>query len=241
MTNYKIIIPARFNSSRFPGKPLSKICGKSMIQRVWEKCIQASSTDLVYVATDDKRIMDHCLERNIKAIMTSKNCLTGTDRLFEVAKKIKTDVYINVQGDEPLISPNDIKIMIDISKSNPKNIFNAMCPIKKEEDYRNPNVPKVVVRNDGRLLYISRAPIPMNKNFQFVNAMKQVCIYAFPHDKLMLYGNLNSKTKIESIEDIEILRFLELGFEVKMVEVSESSIAVDTPKDLNRVIAVIEG
>lgn len=148
--DYLVIIPARFQSTRFPGKPLVDIFGKSMIHRVWEKCVEATSHDKVLVATDDQRIIEHCKNNNMEVLLTSNNCLTGTDRLYEVAQKRKTQIYINVQGDEPLISPEDIKAVIRAAQKEPGMIINAMCPIKNETDFRNPNIPKIVTRKDGR-------------------------------------------------------------------------------------------
>ena len=239
MINYLIVIPARYESSRFPGKPLADIHGKSMIRRVWEKCVEAASADKVLVATDDNRIMEHCRDHEMQVDLTSNECLTGTDRLYEVAPKRKADVYINVQGDEPLISPIDIKTVLQAAQNEPDITINAMCSIKNEDDFRNPNVPKVITRKDGRLLYMSRAPVPTNKQLGFEKAMKQVCIYAYPHDALITFGSLKEKTPLESIEDLEILRLLELGYEVKMIEVSDYSVAVDTQQDLDRVRSLI--
>ena len=239
MKNYLIVIPARYQSSRFPGKPLADIHGKSMLRRVWEKCAQVVKLDNIIVATDDERIRSHCLGNDMQVEMTSSSCLTGTDRLYEVALKRKSDIYINVQGDEPLVSPDDIKAVIDASQNEPAITFNAMCSIKNEDDFRSPNVPKVVTRKDGRLLYMSRAPVPTNKQLGFEKSMKQVCIYAYPRDVLIAFGSLKEKTPLESIEDLEILRLLELGCEVKMIKVSSSSVAVDTPKDLEKVRAMI--
>jgi len=241
MHDYLVVIPARYESTRFPGKPLVEICGKSMIHRVWEKCVQSLSREQVLVATDDERIINHCTENNMNAVLTSKNCLTGTDRIYEVSKTIKSKIYINVQGDEPLISPEDIIKIINTSKNAPKAIINGMCSIKNQEDHKNPNIPKVVVDQNSNLLYISRGAIPINKKLEFIEAKKQVCIYAFPYDALHKYGSVAEKTPLEKIEDIEILRFLEMGITVKMVEVSDSSIAVDIPEDLDKVIAAISG
>ena len=112
--DYLVIIPARFQSTRFPGKPLVDIFGKSMIHRVWEKCVEATSHDKVLVATDDQRIIEHCKNNNMEVLLTSNNCLTGTDRLYEVAQKRKTQLYINVQGDEPLISPETSKLPLPV-------------------------------------------------------------------------------------------------------------------------------
>ena len=114
-----------------------------------------------------------------------------------------------------------------------------MCPIEDESDFNNPNIPKVVTREDGSLLYISRASIPSNKELAFRKAMKQVCIYAFPRKVLLSFGSYKKKTQLEAIEDIEILRLLELGYDVKMIEVSGSSVAVDTPEDLIKVTSII--
>ena len=236
---FVIIIPARFESSRFPGKPLIDLCGKSMIHRVWERCCLALPQNLVYVATDSLNISEHCEALGIQVIMTSSSCLTGTDRVYEASKKIKADIYINVQGDEPLIDPEDIKQVIALSDSNPDNIVNAMCPISNELDFVSSTVPKVVTRPDGRLLYMSRAAIPTNKKLEFISAKKQVCIYAFPKASLVDFSKVKNKTPLEEVEDIEILRFLELGYEVNMIEVSASSVAIDIPNDVARVEAIL--
>lgn len=235
-----IIIPARYQSSRFPGKPLAEIRGKPMIVRVWEKCVMALDPKLVYVATDDHRIESCCNEYNINVIMTGGDCLTGTDRVFEASRNIDADIYINVQGDEPLIDPTDIDLVIDAAAKHPGIVINAMCPISTEEDFRSTTVPKVVARPDGRLLYMSRAPIPTDKKESFIEAKKQVCIYAFPEDALSQFAGVTEKTPLEAIEDIEILRFLELGFEVMMIEVSGASVAVDIPEDIRRVERILD-
>ena len=133
----------------------------------------------------------------------------------------------------------DIGIIIEAAKKDPNIVINGMCPIKDNNDFLNPNIPKVVVRKDDRLLYISRAPIPTNKEHGFEKANKQVCIYAFPRSVLLNAFSQNNKTNLEKIEDIEILRFVELGYEVKMIEVSASSVAVDTPDDLDKVVSLL--
>jgi 3-deoxy-manno-octulosonate cytidylyltransferase (CMP-KDO synthetase) len=235
-----IIIPARYKSSRFPGKPLVDILGKTMIHRVWEQCGKVLPSQNIFVATDSQKIAKHCLKNNIQILMTSPKCLTGTDRVYEASKQIQADTIINVQGDEPLIDPEDINRVILESKKYPKQIINAMCPISDETDYRSINIPKVVVRKDLQLLYMSRSPIPMDKKNSFSDAWKQVCIYAFPQASLQRFATEESKTPLEFLEDIEILRFLELGYDVKMVEVSSSSIAIDIPDDVKRVERVIK-
>jgi 3-deoxy-manno-octulosonate cytidylyltransferase (CMP-KDO synthetase) len=237
--NYCVIIPARFQSSRLPGKPLVELCGIPMIIRTYQQCIKACPKEKVFVATDDERIRETCERHGIQVIMTSSDCLTGTDRVAECAQYIDADVYINVQGDEPLFNPNDLEMLISKVDEFPGEIINGYCEVKEEELFRSGSVPKVVFRPDGRLLYMSRASIPSNKNQGFEKAWRQVCAYAFPKESLKAFSSVPKKTDLESIEDIEILRFLELGWEVRMVELSSDSVAVDIPEDIERVETAI--
>jgi 3-deoxy-manno-octulosonate cytidylyltransferase (CMP-KDO synthetase) len=236
--NYKVIIPARFESSRFPGKPLVKINGIPMIERVWKKCIQAIPLNDVHVATDSEVIYDYCRDHSINVIMTPE-CLTGSDRVYQASLTLDADIFINVQGDEPLINPDDIRSVISYSKNSPNSVINAMCEITEEMDFHSSAVPKVVVNMKNDLLYMSRSTIPLTKNKTMLKAYKQVCIYAFPKETLKKFAAQTTKTPLESIEDIEILRFLEMGVTVKMVEVSRSSISVDYPEDVKRVENVL--
>lgn len=240
MQKFIVVIPARLASTRLPRKPLVDILGKSLIQRTYEQCILAADPTLVYVATDSQEIADHCRARNMQVVMTSSQCLTGTDRVAEVANQIEAEYYINVQGDEPLINPADIRAVVDSLNHFPGEIINGFAPIYQEEQYRSLTVPKVVFRPDGRLLYMSRSPIPGSKNTSFIEAWRQVCIYAFPKKSLLKFSEQRSKTRLEASEDIEILRFLELGYEVRMIQLSEDSIAVDTQEDVVRVINVLK-
>ncbi len=230
-----IVIPARYRSSRFEGKPLVSLRGRPMIARVWDRCIGALPECQVYVATDDNRIAEVCRGEGIQVLMTGDDCLTGTDRVHQAALQVPADIYINVQGDEPLIRPDDITRVIEAAADRPGHVLNAMCPLVEESDFRSTTVPKVVARPDGKLLYMSRAPIPTDKEHAFRGAMKQVCIYAFPRAALDAFATAGRKTPLEAIEDIEILRFLELGYDVDMIEVSGASIAVDVPADVERV------
>ncbi len=230
-----IVIPARYASSRFPGKPLAEVAGKSLLSRVWARCVQALPPERVVVATDDERIATHCTAQGMAYVMTPSDCPTGTDRVHHVARQMDASVYINVQGDEPLIEPGDIRTVIEAAQRYPGEVVNAYCAIEAEADFRNPNVPKVVVAPDGRLLYMSRAAVPTDKQLGFRAAWKQVCIYALPAAPLAAFFEAGSKTTVEAIEDIEILRFLELGHTVRMVAVSSASIAVDVPEDVVRV------
>lgn len=236
MQDYLIVIPARYQSSRLPGKPLIDLMGKSMILRTYEKCIEVVPKEKVIVATDDIRIYNHCLSHSIAVLMTSDSCLTGTDRVAEVAQVIKAEYYINVQGDEPLFNSNDILKVLESIKNNKGKIINGYCSIKSSEEFFSTSIPKVVFRPDGRLLYMSRSPIPGNKNGDFVKSNRQVCVYAFPQGALENFSAQKIKTALEKEEDIEIIRFLEMGYEVFMIELSDDSIAVDNPSDVEKVL-----
>ena len=230
-----IIIPARYESSRLPGKALRDIEGTSMLQRTFEQCIEALSKQDVYIATDNLKIKKHCEDFGANVLMTSASCLTGTDRIAEASKYIKCDVVINVQGDEPIINPADIIKVIDAAREYPGEIINGMAIIETVDEFVNPSIPKVVTRPDGKLLYMSRAAIPTTKKLKFETAWKQICIYAFPVDSLKTFAQQDNKTSLEQIEDIEILRFLEMGYDVRMIKLSGSSFAIDTPEDLKKI------
>lgn len=237
---YIIVIPARYQSSRLPGKPLINLYGVPMIIRTYQQCLKAVSAEKIYVATDDKRIQSLCTQYEIQVLMTSSACLTGTDRVAEVASQIDADIYLNVQGDEPVFNPNDLTKLIKSAEKYPDQVLNGYCAIKDDQLFRSGTIPKVVMRLDGRLLYMSRAPIPTNKKFEFVRSWRQVCSYAFPRAAIQAFAVSTNKSILEEIEDIEILRFLELGFEVRMVEMSDDSVAVDTPEDVLRVEKAIK-
>jgi 3-deoxy-manno-octulosonate cytidylyltransferase (CMP-KDO synthetase) len=237
--NYCVIIPARYQSTRLPGKPLIDLCGIPMIVRTYRQCIEVCPPEKVFVATDDSRIEEVCRSYNIQTIMTSQSCLTGTDRIAECAEKINAEVFINVQGDEPLFNPEDLEHMISRIEEHPGEILNGYCEILEENEYRSSSIPKVVFRPDGRLLYMSRASIPTTKSLGFEKSWRQVCVYAFPRMALKEFSQVSNKTTLESIEDIEILRFLELGWEVRMIHLSSQSIAVDNPRDVTRVETAI--
>ena len=233
--SYIVVIPARYKSSRLEGKPLINIKGIPMIIRTYRQCLKATSSKNIYIATDNNLIRKECLKEGAQVIMTSSKCLTGTDRVAEVSKKIKVKTYINVQGDEPLFNPNDLKLLIKEIKKYPNDIITGYCKIDDEKVYKNSNVPKVVIRPDGSLLYASRASIPSNKKGVFVKGWRQVCVYAFPKKVLKIFSSTKKKTELEKMEDIEYLRFLELGIQVKTLKMSEKSIAVDTVEDLKKV------
>ncbi|ELA9322469.1 3-deoxy-manno-octulosonate cytidylyltransferase [Vibrio parahaemolyticus] len=236
--NFAVVIPARYESSRFPGKPLVDICGKPMIQHVWERCCLAVGQEKVYVATDDSRIQNVVESFGGQVVMTSSECLTGTDRLAEANLQLNCDFIVNVQGDEPLINPQDINTVIEaFLKSG--NVTNAMCVINSEQEFRSFTVPKVTFSQSGKLLYMSRAGIPQTKTGEYKFGYKQVCIYAFSKEQLAFFYSNKAKTRHEQVEDIEILRFLESDYVVDMVEVEAGSLAVDVPADVHSVINML--
>lgn len=236
------VIPARYASSRYPGKPLVPLLGKPMVVWVAELTSKALGRENVVVATEDKRIADVVEKSGFKVVMTSKNALTGTDRIWEAAQSVDSDIYINVQGDEPLLKPGDISKVLAVKQKFPNEVVNGMCKVLPDEDPTNVNLPKVVVTENGRLVYMSRLPVPGSKIEENVPSFfwKQVCIYAFNKRELQLFGEFGRKSYLERIEDIEILRFLEFGTPVRMVETSGSSSAVDVPEDVPVVEAALK-
>lgn len=233
--NLAIVIPARLASSRLPGKPLIKIHGVPMIQRTYERCAMAFSKKKIYVLTDSLKIKKFCESVNIKCALTSAKCLTGTDRVAEFSLKKKFTHYLNVQGDEPCFNPDDIIKLINFSKKYPNHVINGYTKINCKKDYFNQNIPKVVFDQKQNLLYMSRASIPSSKKIKFNSSYKQVCAYIFPKKKLLQFLKKKKKTQFETSEDIEILRFLEMGIRVKLVELSNESISVDVKSDINKV------
>ena len=230
-----VIIPARYKSSRFPGKPLVKLLGKSMIIWVAELSAIAAGRDNVYVATDDERIAKIVTKAGFNIVITSNDCLTGTDRVAEAASKIKSDIYVNVQGDEPTINPNDISNIIKAKKLHFDEVINGYCPISNNKEAFDINIPKVVFTEDKQMVYMSRKAIPGSKDGEklSINYYKQVCIYAL--DELNDYVDYGHKSALERIEDIEILRFLEWGKKIRMVKTEPGSLAIDTPEDVIKV------
>ena len=229
-----VIIPARWKSSRFPGKPLADIHGKAMIQWVYEKCCEAVGKDKVFIATDDLRISERVSGFGGNVVMTSSACLTGTDRIVEANKTLGWEFVINVQGDEPMLDPAAIKCVYDNMILDPAEVINCYTDIE-EHEITSPSVPKVAVSESGRLLYMSRGGVPFDKDGKPRAKFKQVCIYGFSDQHLRLLESRAEKTPNEGTEDIEVLRFLELDVPVKMLKVARYGQAVDTQEDLAKV------
>lgn len=232
---YAVIIPARYESSRLPGKPLLLINGIPMIVRTYMQVNKVVSAKDIYVATDDQRIRDLCISKNMNCIMTGKECLTGTDRVFESSLQLEYEYFINVQGDEPILNPNDLSTLINYCEDNNFYAVNGYSEISCQDDYYSSSVPKLVFDEQGYLLYMSRAPIPSSKNKSLTKAYRQICIYSFSREALKDFSLKKSKSFFENIEDIEILRFLEMGKKIKMIPMSGFSISVDNPEDIIRV------
>lgn len=236
-----VIIPARHASTRFPGKPLVPLLGKPMVLWVAELSARAVGREHVYVATEDTRIADVVRQAGFSALMTSPAALTGTDRLAEAAQMIDYDIYVNVQGDEPLVEPEDIRRCIALKAERPEMIVNGFCWIGAGEDPASANIPKVIATEAGVMVYMSRSPLPGFNEAKNAPAryMKQVCIYGFTREELAAYAGFGRKSALEHCEDIEILRFLELDRRILMYECAPGSLAVDVPEDVAKVEAAL--
>ncbi|MDT0575727.1 3-deoxy-manno-octulosonate cytidylyltransferase [Croceicoccus sp. F390] len=230
-----VIIPARHGSTRFAGKPLVPLLGKPMVLWVAELSARAVGAEHVYVATESEHVHQVVESAGFKAIMTSPEALTGTDRIAEAASVLDYDVFINVQGDEPLVDPADIIRCRDEKLRDPGSVINGFTWLGMGEDASDIDLPKVVTNEQDMLVYMSRAAIPGCKNPERTGALrykKQVCIYAFTRQELHGFAAFGRKGQLEACEDIEILRFFELGCPVRMVETRPGSLAVDRPCDV---------
>lgn len=234
-----VVIPARMGSTRLPGKPFIEIAGVPMVMRTWQRCIEVAAPSRTWVATDDERIADVCTAHGAQVVMTSPDCLTGTDRVAEAARSIDADTYVSIQGDEPLFPARDLTKLIKAALDHPDRIINGYARCTHPRQVLSPAVPKVVMRNDNRLLYASRRSIPGSKTAEPQQAHRQVGAYAFPAAALHAFAAHGRKTALEKLEDIEILRCLELGYDVHMLAMSGDSIAVDTAEDVRRVEVIL--
>ena len=234
-----IVIPARYGSTRFEGKPLAEINGKPMIYQVYQRAKKAKCVDDVIVATDDERIKNAVEKFNGKAVMTSKEHKSGTDRVAEVAKSIDADIIVNVQGDEPLISPEAIEQAVKPLIEDKKiRMCTLMTKITEEAEYGNPNIVKVVTDKEGFALYFSRSLIPYPGEKEHLKVYKHIGIYVYRKDLLLEFADM-PQTPLERIEGLEQLRVLENGFKIKVVETDYDSISVDNPEDLEVVKKII--
>lgn len=233
-----IAIPTRMGSTRFPGKPLALLGGKAVIERVYESCLKSSLAEKVVILTDSIEIMEFADKIKAPAIMTSEKCRSGTERIIEAFEKIDADFVVNVQGDEPFISPKLIDSIIQTHKNSGADLVTAVSKIGDAATLANPNVVKVLRDNSGKSLYFSRSPLPYNRGEPNIEKWLEKCdywrhigIYGYSEKALVRYNSLES-TKLESCEMLEQLRFIAAGYKFDVVETEYESIGIDTPADL---------
>lgn len=240
--NVLVVIPARHASSRFPGKPLAVIAGKPMIQHVVERVRIAKLPSRVVVATEDQRIREAVEKFGAEAILTRHDHRTGTDRVAEVAAHLPADIYINVQGDEPLINPGTVDaVAAAMAEDESIQLATACSTITQQNEIMDPNVVKVVQDFDGKALYFSRAPIPWVRDTGAkvgASHCKHIGLYGYRRGALLEYPTL-PPGELERIEQLEQLRWLENGFRIHMVETEYDAVSVDVPADVERVEKVL--
>ena len=238
-----LIIPARMGSSRFPGKPLAPILGLPMIEHVYHRMALCQSVDEVYVATCDREILEAVEGFGGKAIMTSPAHQRTSDRVAEAAEGLAADIVVMVQGDEPMTVSEMVEAAVGPMLKDPAiHCVNLAKRIETEEEYLDPNTIKVVMDRKGDALYFSREAVPTKRQqgFDRIAAYKQVCVIPFRRDSLMMYARL-APTPLEVAESVDMMRFLEHGYPVRMVETEFGSHSVDTEADLALVESLMEG
>ena len=238
-----VVIPARYGSTRLPGKPLVSLNGQPMIQRVYERAKSARRVDRVIVATDDDRIVKAVTSFGGEARMTRPDHRTGTERVAEVAAHVEGEVFVNVQGDEPLLDPAAVDTAVSALLEEPQAaVATVATPIKVPGDIMDPNVVKVVLDFDDNALYFSRAPIPWVRDTGSaiqVRHLKHLGLYVFQRETLLEYPTL-PQGELERIEQLEQLRWLENGSKIRVAEVEHDAISVDVPEDVPRVEKLLQ-
>ncbi|HYL61978.1 MAG TPA: 3-deoxy-manno-octulosonate cytidylyltransferase [Candidatus Methylomirabilis sp.] len=238
-----IVIPARYGSTRMPGKPLVSLAGKPMIQRVYERAKMAGRASRVIVATDDERIVKAVEAFGGEAQMTRTDHRTGTERVAEIAARAQGYVFVNVQGDEPLLDPAAVDTAVDALLEEPAAaIATVATPIRTPADIMDPNVVKTVLDFENNGLYFSRAPIPWVRdsgNKIQVRHLKHLGLYVFQRDALLEYPTL-PQGELERIEQLEQLRWLENGWKIRVAEVQHDAVSVDVPEDVARVEKLLQ-
>lgn len=237
------IIPARYASTRFPGKPLIDIQGKSMIQRVYEQALKATSLNKVVVATDDERIAQAVRNFGGEFVMTGSMHQSGTDRCAEVAQQLATfDTIINIQGDEPFINPKQIDLLVSCFEKQDVQLATLIKEIHTEEELFNNNIPKVVINNKQEAIYFSRHTIPYLRNAEQDQWLKthqfykHIGIYGYTATTLNEITKLQPST-LEIAESLEQLRWIENGYTIQTRITAIETIAIDTPEDLNKIVS----
>lgn len=229
------VIPARWASTRFPGKVLALIAGKPMIQHVWERAKRSPKLNDLIIAADEEQVIKAAREFGAKAVLTDKNHATGTDRIAQAVKGLRADIIINIQGDEPLIQPEVIDQLVTVFETDPACLMaTTIRKILVEEELNNPNVVKVVVDHNDNALYFSRLSIPYSRDQSKAETFKHQGIYAYQRDFLLKIVSL-PPSKLEVAEKLEQLRVLEAGYKIKTVKTTYESIGIDSPEDIKRV------
>ncbi len=230
------VIPARYKSTRFEGKPLALIDGIPMLKRTYMQAAKSSLLDDIVIATEDKRVFDFCVKENLPVEMTSPECLTGTDRLAEISKSYDYDLYVNIQGDEPVIDPSSIEQIVNLFKGTEGeyDVYNLYKVITDEKEINSNTIIKVIVNELDEVMYMSRLPIPYSNNDIVSTYRQQIPVYGFTKKAFDVFS-IPNKTTNEKFEDIELLRFIDLGYKIKMTETWVDSIAVDVPGDVDKV------
>lgn len=238
-----VVIPARYGSTRLPGKPLVSLNGQLMIQRVYERAQLAQCIHQVIVATDDDRIVQAVTSFGGEARMTRADHRTGTERVAEVAAHVDGEIFVNVQGDEPLLDPAAVDTAVAALREEPEaEVATVATPIKIPADIMDPNIVKVVLDFDGNALYFSRAPIPWVRdtgNTIQVRHLKHLGLYAFQRAALLEYPTL-PQGELERIEQLEQLRWLENSTKIRVAEVEHDAVSVDVPQDIARVEKLLQ-
>ncbi|MGX1178823.1 3-deoxy-manno-octulosonate cytidylyltransferase [Pseudomonas alloputida] len=235
-----IVIPARFGSTRLPGKPLADIAGKPMVQHVYERALQVSNANDVVIATDDERVAEAVRAFGGKYVMTSPDHPSGTDRLAEVMREVDADIYINLQGDEPLVRPADIESLAAGMLADAGVSIGTLCHPIDEQEAKNPNTVKVVLATNGNALYFSRSPIPYPRDKEATSYLKHVGVYAYRRDVVAQYSTL-PQPMMEHAEKLEQLRLMAAGYCIRAYIVEPTGPGVDTPECLEHVRALITG
>jgi len=234
-----VIIPARYESTRFFGKPLADILGKPMIYHVYKQCLKVRGIEEVIVATEDQRIRKAVEDFGGRAIMTSDRHRTGTDRIAEAAQGVDTDIIVNVQGDEPLVHPRMIEQCIEPILAEGVQVTTLMTKIQNAAEFIDTNVVKVVKDKKGFALFLSRSPIPYPKTREGYIVYRQIGLYVFRRDFLLQFAVME-QSPLEVIEGIEFLRILENGYKVRAVETDYRSYNVDSVSDLIEVTKIMQ-
>ncbi len=236
-----IVIPARWKSSRFLGKPLAKINGKEVIKYVWEKAKLSKITKEVIVATDDKRIKNFCDKENIKALMTSKNHETGTDRIYEVSKKINSDIYVNLQGDEPLINPKNIdKVVLCLKKNIPKK-FEVSTGYSKVKVFKKTSTVYLLKSKEHQAWFFFRGKNlgELYKLYKSFKPLKHIGLYAYTKNALKRFHKYE-RSSTEISDSLEQMRFIDNNEKIICTEVTDSNFAVDYPSDIKKIEKLIK-